>query len=64
MIRSPFLEHAKPLGRVVVHGHTPEDEPFASTVRIGVDTGAYATGVLTAARLEADAVSFLQARCG
>ncbi len=64
MIRSPFLEHGKPLGRIVVHGHTPEDEPFVSPVRIGVDTGAYATGVLTAVRLEADAVSFLQARSG
>ncbi len=64
MIRSPFLEHGRPLERVVVHGHTPEDEPYASPVRIGVDTGAYATGVLTAARLEADAVSFLQARAG
>lgn len=62
MIRSPFLEQAKPLGRVVVHGHTPEAEPYVSPVRIGVDTGAYATGVLTAARLEADAVSFLQTR--
>ena len=64
MIRSPFLEHGKPLGRIVVHGHTPEDEPFVSPVRIGVDTGAYATGVLTAARLEAEAVSFLQATPG
>lgn len=62
MIRHPFLEHAHPLGRVVVHGHTPQEEPSASPVRIGIDTGAYATGVLTAARLMADEVGFIQAR--
>lgn len=62
MIRKPFLKHARPLGRVVVHGHTPGAEPYVSPVRIGIDTGAYATGVLTAARLMADDVRFIQAR--
>jgi serine/threonine protein phosphatase 1 len=36
---------------MVVHGHSPEAEAVMNDVRIGVDTGAYATGVLTAARL-------------
>ncbi|WP_417496108.1 metallophosphoesterase [Maricaulis sp.] len=34
----------------VVHGHTPADEPRIRNRRIGVDTGCFETGVLTAAR--------------
>jgi serine/threonine protein phosphatase 1 len=46
----------------VVHGHTPEEEPTNSRWRIGVDTGAYATGVLTAIRLKGQARTVLQVR--
>ncbi|MDF2797527.1 MAG: serine/threonine protein phosphatase [Devosia sp.] len=35
-------------GATVVHGHTPVTEPFFSQRRINIDTGAYATGRLTA----------------
>jgi len=42
-----------------VHGHTPVDQPYADSRRIAVDTGAYASGILTAARFEGDQVSFL-----
>lgn len=46
---------------VVVHGHTPTKEPIVSRGRICVDTGAYATGVLTAVRLtEGGGVHFLK----
>lgn len=38
---------------VVVHGHKPVDEGVDLGHRIAVDTGAYATGRLTAVRLEA-----------
>jgi serine/threonine protein phosphatase 1 len=36
----------------VVHGHSPVAEPVLDPWRINVDTGAYATGRLTAVRLE------------
>jgi len=50
-IRSPFLEAEQSCEHVVVHGHTPEPTPVNRRWRIGIDTGAYATGVLTAVRL-------------
>lgn len=48
-------------GLWVVHGHTITEEPVASQGRIPTDTGAYATGVLTAALVEPDRVSYIQA---
>lgn len=51
-IREPFLNHRGALERVVVHGHTVSDEPEFRRHRIGVDTGAWRTGVLTALGLE------------
>lgn len=51
-IREPFLSHDEPLAKVVVHGHTIIDAPVDNGVRIGIDTGAYASGVLTALVLE------------
>lgn len=50
-IRQEFLSEKKPFEKVVVHGHTPEEMPYDGPTRIGLDTGAYATGVLTAVRL-------------
>ncbi len=61
-IRREFLDHGKPLGHVVVHGHTPESEPFEGVHRIGVDTGAYYSGRLTAVRLSGDTRGFVQAK--
>lgn len=43
----------------VVHGHTIVPQPLAQAGRISVDTGAYATGRLTAALIEPDNVSFV-----
>ncbi len=51
-IREPFLSHPDPYGAVVVHGHTISDEPEDRGNRIGIDTGAYASGRLTALVLE------------
>ncbi len=59
-IRNEFIEDNRKFEKMVVHGHTPEREPFIDHRRIGLDTGAYITGVLTAARLFDDQVSFLQ----
>ncbi len=43
----------------VVHGHTIVDEPYAQSGRIAIDTGAYATGRLTAASIDSSDVTFL-----
>lgn len=59
-IRKEFLDAPAWNTQVVVHGHTPLAEPVIRPGRIGVDTGAYATGVLTAVRLEGDRRSFLR----
>jgi len=61
-IRQPFLSSPKPNDRVVVHGHTPVEEPENLRWRVNVDTGAYATNVLTAARLIGSDRHFIQAR--
>ena len=58
-IRDEFLMSPTDFGKVVVHGHTPTAAPVRRPNRIGVDTGAYATGLLSAAVLEADACRFL-----
>lgn len=51
-IRSPFLDHEDDHGFVVVHGHTISDGIDEQPNRIGIDTGAYRTGMLTALGLE------------
>ncbi len=65
-IREPFLTYEGRLPRRVVHGHTiMGDQPVVTPNRISIDTGAYRSGILTAAVLDpADASgepSFLQA---
>ena len=61
-IRGDFLHAKGPFEKVIVHGHTPDTEPFVGSARIGIDTGAYATGLLTAVRLMASERLILQAR--
>jgi len=51
-IRDPFLHHAESFGPVVVHGHTISDRIDLKHNRIGIDTGAYRSGRLTALALE------------
>lgn len=60
-IRQAFLDHPAPFERVVVHGHTPSETVVWDGRRIGVDTGAYATNVLSAVRLEGETRAVLQA---
>lgn len=45
----------------VVHGHTIVESPHPVAGRIPTDTGAYATGVLSAALIETDSVTYIQA---
>lgn len=53
-IRDRFLSHEGPLEKVVVHGHTIFERVMDCGNRIGIDTGAFRSGVLTALVLEAD----------
>lgn len=62
-IREEFLTHERPGKKAIVHGHTwTNTDPVVRPGRIGVDTGAYETGVLTAAKLRGGDVKFIQAR--
>ncbi len=61
-IRDEFLLSDASFGKVVVHGHSPSEEPVVRRNRIGIDTGAYATHRLTAVRLAGDGVTFLTAQ--
>lgn len=58
-IRDEFLDHRNSFGRIVVHGHSITEEIDVRTNRIGIDTGAFATGRLTAIGLEGDQRWFL-----
>ncbi|MBI1399424.1 metallophosphoesterase family protein [Hyphomonas sp.] len=60
-IRGEFLETDRSFGAVVVHGHTVTDQVVQKPNRIGVDTGVYKTGVLSAVRLEGADRSILSA---
>lgn len=51
-IRGDFLSHRESFGRTVVHGHTICAEVDEQPNRIGIDTGAYHSGRLTAIGLE------------
>lgn len=52
-IREGFLDYAGPLPRRIVHGHTIMGPlPVVTPNRISIDTGAFRTGVLTAAVLD------------
>lgn len=59
-IREPFLSSDRDYGLRVVHGHVIEPEPVFRANRIGLDTGAYKSGILTCAALEGGAVRLLQ----
>lgn len=61
-IREPFLTHPGDFGAMVVHGHTITEEPEVRLNRIGIDTGAYVHGTLTAIGLEGEQRWFIQAR--
>ena len=51
-IRDPFLLDDTDHGFIVVHGHTVRPEVEETSNRIGIDTGAYKTGRLTALAIE------------
>jgi len=51
-IRMPFLDDGSDHGRVIVHGHTICEDVEVRHNRIGLDTGAYRTGLLSALAIE------------
>jgi serine/threonine protein phosphatase 1 len=59
-IREPFLTDERDHGQVIVHGHTICEQVDLCANRIGIDTGAYRTGVLTALGIEGTERWFLQ----
>lgn len=59
-IREPFLENGEDHGFIVVHGHTIAEQIDVRDNRIGLDTGAYRTGVLTTMGLEGRERWFVQ----
>lgn len=58
-IRDEFLEDRSLFPQMIVHGHTPMDAIHHDGRRIGLDTGAFLTGRLAAARLTGTDVAFL-----
>ena len=52
-IRDEFLSSREDFGKLVVHGHSISREADLQPNRIGIDTGAFATGKLTCLVLEA-----------
>lgn len=61
-IREGFLDDRSDHGVVVVHGHTIVDAPEERPNRIGIDTGAYEGGALTALGIEGGERWFLNAK--
>lgn len=59
-IRDEFLNSTANFGKVVVHGHSIKPQPVVRSNRIGIDTGAFATGVLTCLVLAGAEQSFIQ----
>jgi serine/threonine protein phosphatase 1 len=53
-IRDEFLQCEDNFGKFVVHGHTPVAKPDIRPNRINIDTGAYATGILTLLTIQGD----------
>jgi serine/threonine protein phosphatase 1 len=59
-IREKFLKWPLPHEKIIVHGHTPQQEPEIMPNRVNVDTGAYMSGVLTALAIEGRSKRLLQ----
>ena len=59
-IRQSFLDSDADHGAVVVHGHSISQQPEVRQNRIGIDTGAYSSGILSCLVLEGSERGFLQ----
>ncbi len=63
-IREPFLASHADHGCIVVHGHTITEDAVVRHNRIGLDTGAYRSGRLTAIGIEGTRRWLIEARTG
>ncbi|CAL4868626.1 Bis(5'-nucleosyl)-tetraphosphatase, symmetrical [Asticcacaulis sp. MM231] len=59
-IRGRFLRADQACEYVVVHGHSPHKVPVNTRWRIGIDTGVYYSGILTAVRLHGETRELMQ----
>jgi serine/threonine protein phosphatase 1 len=58
-IRDEFLNSKRDFGKMVVHGHSPNEWPEVRRNRINIDTGAFATGRLTCLVIDGERSHFL-----
>lgn len=61
-IRDDFIDHKGSLGKIIIFGHTIFDEVREKNTHIGIDTGAYKNGILTAIGLEGEERWYLQSK--
>lgn len=54
-----YLHEPYSYGKTVVFGHTPFDKPLQKSLRIGIDTGCFATGVLTCLKIDNNKTGFI-----
>jgi serine/threonine protein phosphatase 1 len=59
-IRDEFLNFTDWHEKIIVHGHSITDDPQLFGNRIGIDTGAFASGILTCLVLQGDKQRLLQ----
>jgi serine/threonine protein phosphatase 1 len=59
-IRDEFIEAKEPFEKIIVHGHTVTATAELLANRIGIDTGAYASGILTCLVLQGDQQRLIQ----
>jgi hypothetical protein len=59
-IREEFFRAPVDCGKFIVHGHTPGETAFGAPGRLCLDTGAYASGILTAGRFDGGEPTLLQ----
>jgi serine/threonine protein phosphatase 1 len=53
-IRDEFLNSRQSFGKMIIHGHTPNEWPEVRPNRVNLDTGAFATGRLTCLVIDRD----------
>jgi serine/threonine protein phosphatase 1 len=58
-IRDEFLKSKQAFGKMVIHGHSPNEWPEVMPNRVNIDTGAFATGRLTCLVIEGGRGRFL-----
>lgn len=59
-VRGKFLDNKDVREKIVIHGHSHVTKPEIRRNRIGVDTGAYATDVLSAVLIWNESIEFIE----